>query len=67
MKGENLRKDRLPKPVRLELLGVQELQAGEVTRTVRVRGQKAIIEEFARLTPIERGQVIERGMKATVV
>jgi hypothetical protein len=64
MKGEKLNRDRPPKARRLQALGVSELQEGEVTRMIRVRGEKATLETFTKLPTTERGRVIAEGLKA---
>lgn len=64
MKGEKLDSHRPPKARRLQALGVSELQEGDVTRMIRIRGEKATLEAFTRLPTTERGQVIAEGLKA---
>lgn len=53
-----------PDEVRLKAIGVTRLRPGEATFTARVRGKAAVLERFKRLTPEERGVVVELGLKA---
>lgn len=52
-----------PDEIRLNALGVTRLRPGEATGTVRVRAAAAVLERFLSLSPLERGRVVEAGLR----
>ena len=45
--------------------GVPKLREGEISRTVRVRGDEALFEKLESLTPIEIGELLEQSVEQT--
>jgi len=63
-RGENLERARQPREVRAKLLGVEPLQEGEASLTIRIRGRLEDLEAFRRLSARERGAVVRAGLRA---
>lgn len=61
---EHLSRVRLSRGERVAILGNQPLKDGELSRQVRVRLQESLWSYFGGLDPIERGAVVEAGLKA---
>jgi hypothetical protein len=52
-----------PLEVRLRALGVEALEPGEETRTVRIRGPRHLFRVLEDLSPIERGLALIKGLE----
>jgi len=63
-RGENLERDRPPREVLARQLGVEPLEPGEHSDNLRIRARREVWEALARLTPRERGRVVEVGLEA---
>jgi hypothetical protein len=63
MRGRHLALVRPPLQRRLKALGVEALEPGEETRTVRIRGPRHLFRVLEGLSPKERGQALLRGLK----
>ena len=50
--------------VRLRALGVEALAPGERSEKVRIRGPGELFEALEKLTPLERGRVVVKGLEA---
>ena len=46
------------------MLGVEPLQEGEASLTIRIRGRLEDLEAFRRLSARERGAVVRAGLRA---
>lgn len=60
---EVLDRVRLPKAERVRLLGQKPLAPGEVSVNVRIRASRKVIEALLKMTPYQRGEVLEYGLK----
>ncbi len=63
-RGQNLDHARQPREERARLLGVKLLEPGEVSVSVRVRGEASALEVFLSLSAEERGEVVKAGLEA---
>ena len=63
-RGQNLNRVRLPRERRAANLGVEPLEPGEHSDNLRIRARREVWEALARLTPRERGRVVEAGLEA---
>ncbi len=64
MRGKHLALVRPPLQRRLKALGVEALEPGEETRTVRIRGPRQLFRVLEGLSPKERGQALLKGLEA---
>ena len=64
MRGRHLALVRPPLQRRLKALGVEALEPGEETRTVRIRGPRHLFRVLEGLSPRERGLALIRGLEA---
>lgn len=68
MPNPNPKTEHLPKGTKkqLEALGVKPLEAGELSKTVRVRGSEALFGKLSEMNPKEIGEVLEKALELTV-
>ena len=63
-RGENLERDRPPREVLAARFGVKPLEPGEHSGNLRIRASREVWEALARLSPLERGRVVAKGLEA---